>query len=276
VNYTDRKGNTNVVEYAWKGGRADVSTRRLVLFVRQPYPNHNGGNLVFGPDGDLYIGLGDGGSPGPPDPNGNGQNLGVLLGKMLRIEPRTTDGSLPSGGAAYAIPPDNPFVHQPGARPEIWAYGLRNPWRYSFDSASGDLWIGDVGRGAWEEVDVQAASSAGGQNYGWSDMEGTNVEHSPPPAGAVGPFFEYSHVSGGGCAIVGGFVYRGHAIPGLDGWYVFGDFCASDIDAIRSGAGPPDVAPLGPHVAQLASFGQDQRGELYALSLDGGVYRFVP
>ena len=277
VDYTDRKGDTNVVEYAWGGSGADPSTRRRVLFVHQPFPNHNGGNLVFGPDGYLYIGMGDGGSGGGvPDPNENGQNLGVLLGKMLRIEPRLPDGSVPPGDAGYAIPPDNPFVHQAGARPEIWAYGLRNPWRYSFDRATGDLWIGDVGLGTYEEVDVQAGSSAGGQNYGWRDVEGTNVLYSPPPPGAVGPVFEYSHLAGGGCAIVGGFVYRGHAMPGLDGWYVFGDFCASDIDAIRSGGGAPDEASLGAHVAQLASFGQDAHGELYALSLAGGVYALGP
>jgi glucose/arabinose dehydrogenase len=275
VDYTDRTGDTNVVEYAWKDGRAVLSTRRRVLFVRQPYPNHNGGDLVFGPDGDLYIGLGDGGSGGAPDPNGNGQNLGVLLGKMLRIEPRLPNGSLPPGGAPYAIPQDNPFVDRTGARPEIWAYGLRNPWRYSFDRGTGDLWIGDVGLGTYEEVDEQAASSTGGQNYGWSDMEGTSVLHAPPPPRAVGPVFEYSHLAGGGCAIVGGFVYRGHDLPGLDGWYVFGDFCTSDIDAIHA-EGAPEETPLGPHVAQLASFGEDAQGELYALSLAGGVYRFVP
>jgi glucose/arabinose dehydrogenase len=143
VNYTDLRGDTNVAEYAWRHGRADLSTRRRILFVDQPFPNHNGGNLVFGPDGDLYIGLGDGGSdstsPSPGDPFKNGQNLGVLLGKMLRIQPRMPDGSLPPDGKAYAIPPDNPFVGRAAARPEIWAFGLRHPWRYSFDRATGDL-----------------------------------------------------------------------------------------------------------------------------------------
>ena len=148
-------------------GRADVSTRREVLFVDQPYSNHNGGNLVFGPDGYLYIGLGDGGSGG--DPHGNAQSLRTLLGKMLRIDPR------PSGDAPYGIPPDNPFVDTPGARPEIWAYGLRNPWRYSFDRSTGDLWIGDVGQSAWEEVDRQPASSDGGENYGWNVREGSHA-----------------------------------------------------------------------------------------------------
>jgi glucose/arabinose dehydrogenase len=201
VDYTDRRGDTNVVEYAWRDGRTDPSTRRLVLFVRQPFPNHNGGDLVFGPDGDLYVGLGDGGSDytrGDPqgDPDRNGQNLNVLLAKMLRIEPRLPDGSLPPERAGSAIPADNPFVGRAGARPEIWAYGLRNPWRYSFDRETGDLWIGDVGAGAREEIDVQPAGASGGQNYGWNAVEGTVVWRGPPP-GAVSPVYEYSHGGGG-------------------------------------------------------------------------------
>jgi glucose/arabinose dehydrogenase len=280
INYTDLNGDTNVVEYAWRNGRADVSTRRLVLFVRQPFSNHNGGNLVFGPDGDLYIGLGDGGSDysgGDPqgDPRRNGQNLGVLLGKMLRIEPRMPDGSLPPGGGAYAIPADNPFAHRARARPEIWDYGLRNPWRYSFDGATGDLWIGDVGASAREEVDVQPAGSGGGQNYGWNILEGTIAYRSPPPD-AVPPEYEYDHKSGG-CAITGGYVYRGNALPELRGWYVFGDYCLGTIRAL----GPVPAGLLvyvvsGDAVPELASFGQDPQGELYALSLSGGIYKLVP
>jgi glucose/arabinose dehydrogenase len=279
VNYTDRKGDTHVVEYAWKDGRADVSTERSILFVDQPFPNHNGGNLVFGPDGDLYIGLGDGGSdatsPSPGDPYRNGQNLGVLLGKMLRVQPRLPDGSLPPGGAGYAVPSDNPFVDQPDARPEIWAYGLRHPWRYSFDRQTGDLWIGDVGAGAREEVDFQPAGTDGGQNYGWSNLEGT-VEWRTPPPNAVAPVYEYDHRASA-CAITAGYVYRGSALPGLNGWYVFGDYCTGIIKALR-------LAPDGRLVYQIAggaiqglsSFGQDQQGELYALSLVGGLYRLSP
>jgi glucose/arabinose dehydrogenase len=279
VNYTDRNGDTNVVEYAWSNGRADPSTRRRILFVDQPFPNHNGGNLVFGPDGHLYIGLGDGGSnyrSGDPqgDPHHNGQNLAVLLGKMLRIDPRMPDGSLPPGGAAYAIPADNPFVQRTDARPEIWDYGLRNPWRYSFDRRTGDLWIGDVGAGAEEELDLEAAGSAGGRNYGWNPMEGT-VEWRPPPPDAVPPLFEYGHEEGG-CAITGGFVYRGSAMADLRGWYVFGDFCTGIVQALRLADGALEVGAAGPHVPKLTSFGQDQRGELYAISLSDGVYRLVP
>src|SRR5207248_1174071 len=162
INYTDRRGDTNIVEYAWTDRGPDRSTRREVLFVDQPHPNHNGGDVVFGPDGHLYIGLGDGGSDArtksPGDPHKNGQNLGVLLAKMLRIDPR------PADGRPYGIPSDNPFVGQARARPEIWAYGLRNPWRYSFDRRTGDLWIGDVGAGLREEIDVQRAGTPGGQN----------------------------------------------------------------------------------------------------------------
>jgi glucose/arabinose dehydrogenase len=270
VNYTDVNGNTNVVEYAWRNGRANVSTRRLVLFVRQPYQNHNGGNLAFGPDGNLYIGLGDGGSDANfgPDPHENGQNLGVLLAKMLRIQPRSSDGK------PYGLASGNPFAGRRGARPEIWAYGLRNPWRYSFDRQTGDLWIADVGGGAEEEVDFQQAGSGGGQNYGWSRLEGTRILENPPPPppNAVPPVYEYNHMAGG-CAITGGYVYRGSALPDLRGWYVFGDFCLGVINALRLTGGQPDVERLGPTVQQLSSFGQDQQGELYALSLAGGVYQ---
>jgi glucose/arabinose dehydrogenase len=279
VNYTDRAGDTNIVEYAWTNGRADVSTRRRILFVDQPYPNHNGGNLVFGPDGYLYIGLGDGGSVegvGDPqgDPHRNGQNLKVLLGKMLRIQPRLPDGSLPPVGKAYLIPRDNPFVGRTGARPEIWAYGLRNPWRYSFDGRTGDLWIGDVGAGAREEIDLQPAGSSGGQNYGWNAVEGS-VEWRTPPADAVPPVDEYNHI-GERCAITGGYVYRGRAIPDLIGWYLYADFCTGTITAFRLVDGRPDEGEVNARVQSLASFGQDQRGELYALSLAGQVYELVP
>ena len=268
VNYTDTSGNTHVTEFVMRNGRADPSSRRDVLNVSQPFSNHNGGNLVFGPDGYLYIGLGDGGSEG--DPNGNGQSLSTMLGKMLRISPR------PSAHHAYGIPPDNPFVGRPGARPEIWAYGLRNPWRYSFDRLTGDLWIGDVGQDSWEEVDVQASSSAGGRNYGWNRMEGTHpYAGAGPPAGAVPPVFEYSH-DGGGCAVTGGYVYRGAAIPDLYAAYVFADFCLGKLEALRlRGGRVTDHRFLGPSVSSLSSFGQDAEGELYVMSLDGGLYKLM-
>jgi glucose/arabinose dehydrogenase len=269
VNYTDTNGDTHITEYAMQGGRADVATRREVLFVEQPYSNHNGGNLAFGPDGYLYIGLGDGGSGG--DPQGNGQSFSTLLGKMLRIDPR------PAGDRAYGIPPDNPFVDRAEARPEIWAYGLRNPWRYSFDRETGDLWIGDVGQSAWEEVDLQPSDSSGGENYGWNRMEGDHTyDGADPPADAVPPVFEYSH-DDGGCTVAGGYVYRGEAIPDLAGAYLFADHCLGRLEAIRlEGGRVVDHRVLGPVVPQLSSFGEDAQGELYAMSLGGAVYRLAP
>ena len=269
VNFTDTNGDTHVTEFAMKDGRAQTASRRDVLVVDQPYDNHNGGNLAFGPDGYLYIGLGDGGSEG--DPQGNGQSLSTLLGKMLRISPR------PSGANAYGIPADNPFVHRAGARPEIWAFGLRNPWRYSFDRLTGDLWIGDVGQDAWEEVDEQAAGSAGGENYGWSLMEGRHpYRNAAAPKGTVLPVFEYGH-DGGVCAVTGGYVYRGKAIPDLYGAYVFADFCLGRLEAFAMQAGrATGHRDLGPAVPDLSSFGQDAAGELYAMSLDGGLYRLAP
>jgi glucose/arabinose dehydrogenase len=268
VNYTDREGNTHVTEFALRNGVADASSRRDVLSVDQPFSNHNGGNLVFGPDGYLYIGLGDGGSGG--DPLGNGQSLKRLLAKMLRIDPR------PSGDSPYAIPEDNPFADTPGVRPEIWAFGLRNPWRYSFDRQNGDLWIGDVGQDAWEEIDFQSAGSGGGENYGWNRMEGNHPFEGTEPSDAVRPVFELSH-DDGNCSVTGGYVYRGTAIPGLEGAYVFGDFCDGRLIALaQRGGRVVGHRVLGPNVPNLASFGEDQQGELYALSLSGEVYRIAP
>lgn len=269
VNFTDTNGHTHVTEFAMRGRGVAPGSERDVLVVEQPYANHNGGNLAFGPDGHLYIGLGDGGSGG--DPHGNGQSLSTLLGKMLRIIPR------PTGGLPYGIPPDNPFVDRPGARPEIWAFGLRNPWRYSFDRASGDLWIGDVGQSSWEEVSLQRAGSAGGENYGWSAFEGSRAfAGGVVPGDAVAPVHEYSHDEGG-CTVIGGYVYRGRSIPALRGIYVFGDLCIGEIEGLRvREGGPVRHRTLGPTVENLSSFGEDRRGELYALSLSGGVYRLAP
>jgi glucose/arabinose dehydrogenase len=267
VNFTDVNGDTRIVGYAMRGDHAVVATRRQVLFVDQPYDNHNGGDLVFGPDGDLYIGLGDGGSGG--DPQGNAQSLGTLLGKMLRIEPT------PSGPEPYRVPEDNPFVGVAGARPEIWAYGLRNPWRYSFDPATGDLWIADVGQSAWEEVDRLPAGTPGGANFGWNLLEGTHRYAGDAPPGAVPPIYEYPH-SSGGCVVIGGAVYRGSAIAALRGAYLFADFCSGGLEAIRLDAnGGVEHLDLGVTLPDVSSFGADASGELYVASLDGGVYRLT-
>ena len=269
ADYTDTAGNTRVVELGVLGdGGIDPAAREL-LFVDQPFSNHNGGAIAFGPDGYLYVALGDGGSAG--DPNGNAQSLSTLLGKLLRISPE------PSGASAYTIPAGNPFVGRDGARPEIWSYGLRNPWRFSFDRLTGDLWIGDVGQNAFEEIDVELAPSPGGSNFGWDGFEGTHrFEGDADRRDAVFPAYEYFH-DGSVCAVTGGYVYRGEAIPGLRGAYVFGDFCRGRIEAIhlRNGSATEPVR-LGPVVPNLASFGQDADGELYALSLSGDVYRLVP
>ena len=265
INYTDLVGTTRIVEYDFTGGQVDLSTRRELLSVAQPFANHNGGSLEFGPDGYLYIGLGDGGSAG--DPQRHAQNLGSLLGKMLRIDPR--------GGVPYAIPSDNPFVGVSGARPEIWAYGLRNPWKYTFDRVTGDLWIGDVGQSLWEEIDFQPAGSSGGQNYGWNPMEGTRpYQGGTEPANHTPPVYEYSHAQG--CSVTGGYVYRGTKIPSLFGTYLFSDWCAGRIWSLAGAAGTRIALDTGLVVPSIAAFGQDNSGELYALSLTGPVFRVDP
>jgi glucose/arabinose dehydrogenase len=267
LNYTDTAGDSRIAEFAMRGGRADKGSQRLLMRVEDPYANHNGGQLAFGPDRRLYIAFGDGGGAG--DPEGNGQSLGSLLGKILRIDPR------PDGGRPYRIPSDNPFVGRAGARPEIWAYGLRNPWRFSFDPATGDMWIGDVGQNRWEEVDHQPAG-AGGRNYGWDRREGRHEFEGDRPAGAVDPVIEYGR-EGGACTVIGGSVYRGARIPGLRGAYVFGDFCAGWVRAARvSGDGVAEQRDLGLQVPNLTSFGVGPDGELYAMSLSGPVYRLAP
>ena len=266
VNYTDTSGHTHVTEFAMEARGAIASSERDLLVVEQPATNHNGGNLVFGPDGYLYVGLGDGGS----GVSRNAQSTSTLLGKMLRIDPR------PAGGLPYAVPPDNPFVGRSGIRPEIWAVGLRNPWRYSFDRRTGDLWIGDVGQSGWEEIDRQSVTSAGGENYGWDVFEGNHRVSGGEAAGAVHPVFEYAHAERG-CSVIGGYVYRGRSIPDLRGAYVFGDLCFGELEALRvRGGRVTGHRILGPVVPNLVSFGEDRRGELYALGLGGGVYRLAP
>jgi glucose/arabinose dehydrogenase len=267
VNYTDTNGDTQVSSFRADPTRpdaADPSSEVKILHIAQPYANHNGGAVVFGPDGFLYISTGDGGSEG--DPQGNGQSLTTLLGKILRIDIDRTGGATP-----YAIPPDNPFVGAADAPPEIYLYGLRNPWRISFDRATGDLWMGDVGQNAWEEVDVARAGTSG-QNYGWNFMEGTHCYQ--PPSGCITtgltlPVAEYSHDAG--CTVIGGYVYRGSAQPALAGGYVFGDYCSGTIWAIDPGDDalrPPTVVLKG--TASLSSFGEDEAGELYATDIGGG------
>jgi glucose/arabinose dehydrogenase len=267
VDYTDHRGNTNVDEYAMRTRYADRTTRRRVFFTEQPYPNHNGGEVTFGPDGMLYIGLGDGGSAG--DPHGNAQNLATPLGKILRIDPNAL------GSASYSVPSNNPFVKRTGAFREIWMYGLRNPWRFSFDRATGDLWIGDVGQGAYEEIDFARAGEQG-INWGWNRREGLHEFKGAKPSGARDPIIDAPH-SGGWCAIVGGFVYRGRAIPTLDGTYLYGDNCRPNVDALVERDGRAIAhRDLGVEVPSLTSFGEDRAGELYIAARAGTVYEVVP
>ena len=267
LNFTDTAGDSRVVELTMRGRRADPGSLRLLLRIDDPFANHNGGQLAFGPDRLLYIAFGDGGGGG--DPLGSGQSLDTLLGKILRIDPR------PAGGRPYRVPSDNPFVGRGGARPEIWSYGLRNPWRFSFDPATGDMWIGDVGQNAWEEVDHEPAGS-GGRNYGWNRREGRHTFEGERPAGAVDPVIEYGR-EGGACTVIGGSVYWGRRIPGLRGAYLYGDYCAGWVRAARvRGGRVAEQRDLGLSVPGLTSFGVDPAGELYAMSLSGPVYRLAP
>jgi glucose/arabinose dehydrogenase len=269
VNYTDLSGNTQIMRYSVSADNPDVAdpvSAAPILSVGQPYRNHNGGHLAFGSDGYLYIGLGDGGSAG--DPQGNGQNLSALLGKMLRID---VDGDAP-----YSIPEDNPFVSDAGYAPEIWALGLRNPWRYSFDRATGDLYIADVGQGDWEEVNFQPGDSVGGENYGWNIYESTHTfEGSGDPASFVMPIAEYSH--GLGISITGGYVYRGEAIPDLLGVYLYGDWGSGRIwAAYRDESGAWQSIEFMDSGSAISSFGEDEQGELYLVDYSGRILRFDP
>ena len=271
VDYTDPNGDTRVARYhvsASDPNQADPNSAQILLKVDQPYPNHNGGNLVFGPDGYLYVSLGDGGSQG--DPRGNGQNRGALLGKILRLD--VSDGS-----GQYSIPPSNPFTGQSGAKSEVWAYGLRNPWRATFDRATGDFWIGDVGQDIYEEIDRQPAGDKGGEDYGWNYMEGLHAYQGQAPASAnlTAPVAEYSHQEGG-CAVTGGYVYRGASLPEMDGVYVFGDYCSGLTWTLaRSGAGDQWQRTLFLNTGfTISSFGEDEAGELYVCDYGGGgIYK---
>jgi len=266
VDFTDRSGDTRVVEYAFADGRADPASKRQLLFVDQPFANHNGGQVVFGPDGKLYIGLGDGGSQ--RDPQNNGQSLETLLGKILRIDPR------PSGDRPYTVPPDNPFVERPGARPEIFAFGLRNPWRFSWDRQTGDLWIADVGEASWEEIDFLPAGRTSGANLGWSLMDSRHELKGKNPEGAILPIHEYDH-DDGSCSVTGGYAYRGNRIPALRGAYVFADYCTGVVRALVQRAGKvvdERTLDVGGRML-IQSFGEDAAGELYLLSTTG-IFRF--
>jgi glucose/arabinose dehydrogenase len=267
VDYTDPSGDTHVVEYTMRGNRADTATRRELIFQEDPFPNHNGGQVTIGPDDMLYITLGDSGSAG--DPHNNAQSLKTLFGKIMRINPR------PSGSSPYTVPGDNPFAGRGGGvRAEIWMYGLRNPWRFSWDRATGDVWIGDVGQNKYEEIDY-APEGQNGVNWGWRAREGLHPFKGPRPAGVRDPLLETTHADGN-CAIVGGFVYRGRAIPALDGVYVFGDDCNPKITGVVQRAGRVvQTRDLGVTVDALTSFGEDPRGELYAIARGGTVYRFA-
>ncbi|MGI8512681.1 MAG: PQQ-dependent sugar dehydrogenase [Solirubrobacteraceae bacterium] len=272
VHFTNRGGDTRVVEYRRAtADRANPRTRRQVLAQSQPEPNHNGGQIVFGPDGLLYVGLGDGGGSGDQHGSrGNGQSLGTLLGKILRIDPRA------SRGRPYTIPASNPFFRRPGARREIYAYGLRNPWRFSFDRLTGDLVIGDVGQGEIEEIDFVRRGRGAGANFGWRPFEGRSVFRSGERApGHVPPAFQYTHANGG-CSITGGYVVRDPALRGYVGSYLYTDFCHGRIRAVnlRPGGASADRQAAA-NVSSPSSFGEDARGRLYVTSLGGDVYRFV-
>jgi glucose/arabinose dehydrogenase len=266
VNYTrDPDGATVVARYfvsAGDGNVADPASEEVILTVPQPFANHNGGQLAFGPDEYLYVGMGDGGSGG--DPLNNAQSPGTLLGKLLRID-------VESGAVPYGVPPTNPFLDNADFLPEIWALGLRNPWRFSFDRGTGDLYIGDVGEGSFEEIDFQPAGSAGGQNYGWNIMEGDfcNLPGTGSCVGLVLPVFVYSHALG--CSVTGGHVYRGPANPSLQGVYLFGDLCSTRIWGIRRNGAAWDTAVLADNTTlTITTFGEDESGNVYVVNYATG------
>ncbi|MBL1218084.1 MAG: glucose dehydrogenase [Planctomycetes bacterium] len=278
VNYTNSSGATTVARFSVSANNpdlADPASEKILLTVSQPYSNHNGGNIVFGPDGYLYIGMGDGGSGN--DPGNRAQNPLEFLGKILRIDV--------DNGDPYGIPADNPFVNDPGTLDEIWAIGVRNPWRWSFDRETGDLWIGDVGQSAREELDFQPADSPGGENYGWRCMEGfrcTGLDgcNCNGPELTL-PIYDYTH-AGGRCSVTGGYVYRGPSIPLLAGTYFFADYCAADIWSFRYDGSQMSeftdrTVELDPGNGQaidfIPSFGEDGLGELYIVDIEGEVYR---
>ena len=274
VHYTDLAGNTVLSRFLispTNPDQADPDSETVILTAVQPFTNHNGGQVTFGPDGFLYLGLGDGGGSG--DPNNRGQDLTDLLGSILRIDVHSA--------APYAVPPDNPFAGQPDTRAEVWSYGLRNPWRFSFDRATGDLYIADVGQSAREEINVSTTPEGVGRgvNYGWSIMEGTQCFRGPgcDMNGLALPVFEYDHSEG--CSVTGGYVYRGSAIPALQGHYFYADYCQGWVRSFRYAGGQvsdhtswPSLSPGG----AITSFGEDAAGELYVLDAGGRALKIVP
>jgi glucose/arabinose dehydrogenase len=268
INYVNREGSTILARYAVQKdnpNQADPASAVTLLTVKQPFDNHNGGMLAFGPDGYLYVGMGDGGSQG--DPFGHAQNKNQLLGKILRLD---------VSGDSYSVPPTNPFIGQANALPEIWAYGLRNPWRFSFDRQTGDLYIADVGGSDFEEINVQPGASKGGENYGWNAYEARARHPEKPDAvgAVVMPVAEYDHNKG--CSVTGGYVYRGTALPELAGTYIFGDYCAGVLWTLkRDAAGEWQVSDFGRLPTNITSFGEDEAGELYLVSYKGVIYRLA-
>jgi len=270
VDYTDIDGNTHVDGFRLSGAGVDVDSRRELLYVEQPFSNHNGGGLAFDDAGHLYVGLGDGGSGG--DPLGSGQDPTTWLGSILRVDPT------PEADAPYSIPDDNPFADGVGGLPEVFLFGVRNPWRFSFDSLTGDLWIGDVGQDAFEEITLLLAANGGGAgaNLGWNLREGLHQYRGPEPEGHVDPVYEYGRDQG--ISVTGGFVYRGEVVPELYGNYVFGDYQTAQLWGLDLSDGEVVFRDLGVAIpgGELASFGEGPDGELYALSLSGPVSRIVP
>lgn len=267
LNYTNKQGDTVIARYNRSDNPdvADPNSAKILMTIGQPYANHNGGQIAFGPGGYLYIGMGDGGAGG--DPQNRAQDLGTLLGKILRIDV--------NNGEPYGVPENNPFVDNAPARPEIWSYGWRNPWRFSFDAATGDMYIADVGQNQYEEVHVEWANTPG-QNYGWRLMEGFHCFNpntcDPSALGLVLPVVEYDH--GSGCSITGGYVYRGTRFPAFTGTYFYGDYCSGIIWGIRSEAdGRWSEAELLRSDKTISSFGQDETGELYLVNHKGNIFR---
>jgi glucose/arabinose dehydrogenase len=259
VNYTDTRGDTVIARFQVSDdpNAVDPNSEVPLFGYDQPFANHNGGAMVVGPDGYLYIGSGDGGSQG--DPNGNAQNTGTMLGKILRVD---VDSAEP-----YAVPSDNPFGN------EVWAYGLRNPWRLSFDRSTGDLYIGDVGQGNWEEIDFLPAGSPGGANFGWDHREGAHDYEGGGPEGMIDPVAEYSHPEGG-CSVTGGYVYRG-SLPEWNGIYIYADYCTGMIWGLIQVDGGWQTQLLFDVDVTITSFGQDENGEIYLVSDNGGIFRLA-
>ena len=265
VNYTDTDGTTVIARFNAAGDRADPASEVVLLRIEQPFANHNGGAMAFGPDGYLYIGTGDGGSGG--DPLGNSQSLNTLLGKILRLDI--------DGGEPYAIPPDNPFAGSSEVYPEIWAAGLRNPWRIAFDRLSGDLYLGDVGQNQWEEVNWVPAGAAGGLNFGWNVREGLHAYSGDPSPAFTDPVAEYSHELG--CSVTGGRVVRDAALPAWQGVYLYADYCTGRVWGLLR---TPDGAWLSSLMFEsgrtISAFGEDAQGGVYLVDYAGAVFRLTP